>query len=121
MHQSSLGLAIVHLLVTGLSVLLVARVLPGIQVKSYGSAVVFAFVVGILNAIAWYVLAPLTWTFAVLTLGVGILIVNGLIFLFAGNIVGVKISGCATAAIASLGVSVLNWIFDRILAAAFGV
>jgi putative membrane protein len=115
MHHSSLSLAIVHLLVTGLSVLVVAKMLPGIQVKSYGSAVVFAFVVGILNAIAWYVLAPLTWTFAILTLGVGILIVNGLVFLFAGNIVGVKISGCATAAIASVCVSILNWIFEAVL------
>jgi putative membrane protein len=115
MHHSSLGLAIVHLLVTGLSVLLVAKVLPGIQVKSYGSAVVFAFVVGIFNAIAWYLLAPLTWTFALLTLGVGVLIVNGLVFLFAGNIVGVKISGCTTAAIASVCVSILNWIFEGVL------
>jgi putative membrane protein len=115
MHHSSLGLAIVHLLVTGLSVLLVAKVLPGIQVKSYASAVVFAFIVGIFNAIAWYLLAPLTWTFAILTLGVGILIVNGLVFLFAGNIAGVKISGCTTAAIASVCVGILNWVFEGIL------
>jgi putative membrane protein len=115
MEHSSFTAAIIHLLVTALSVVLVAKILPGIQVKSYGSAVVFAFVVGIFNAIAWYLLAPLTWTFAVLTLGVGILIINGMVFLFAGNIVGVKISGCTTAAIASVGVSILNWAIFLVL------
>ncbi|HEX7665696.1 MAG TPA: phage holin family protein [Polyangiaceae bacterium] len=115
MHESSLALAIVHLLITALSVVVVAKALPGVKVQSYGTAVVFALVVGILNAVAWYLLAPLTWTFAVLTLGVGILIVNGLVFLFAGNLVGVKFSGCATAAIASICVSILNWVFNLIL------
>ena len=119
MQHSSLTLAIVHLLVTGLSVLLVAKVLPGIQVKSYGSAVLFAFVVGIFNAIAWYLLAPLTWTFAILTLGVGVLIINGLVFLFAGNVVGVKISGCTTAAIASVCVSILNWLMFLVIGSAW--
>jgi putative membrane protein len=119
MQHSSLTLAIVHLLVTALSVVLVAKILPGISVKSYGSAVAFAFVVGIFNAIAWYLLAPLTWTFAILTLGIGVLIVNGLVFLFAGNLVGVKISGCTTAAIASVCVSILNWAIFLMLGAAW--
>ncbi|MEO8801533.1 MAG: phage holin family protein [Polyangiaceae bacterium] len=115
MHQSSLTVAIVHLLITALSVVIVAKALPGVKVRSYGTAVVFALVVGILNAIAWYLLAPLTWTFAVLTLGIGVLIVNGLIFLFAGDLVGVKFSGCTTAAIASVCVSILNWLISFIL------
>lgn len=114
MHDHSLALAVVHLLLTGVSVLIVAKFLPGVQVKSYGSAVVFALVVAILNAVAWYLLAPLTWTFAVITLGVGILIVNGLIFLWAGNLVGVRFSGCATAAIASVCVSLLNWVMHLV-------
>lgn len=115
MHSGSLTLAIVHLLITALSVVIVAKALPGVKVQSYGTAVVFALVVGILNAIAWYVLAPLTWTFAVLTLGVGVLIVNGLVFLFAGNLVGVRFSGCTTAAIASVCVAILNWLISFVL------
>ena len=114
MHHHSLALAVVHLLLTAVSVLIVAKFLPGVQVKSYGSAVVFSLVVAILNAVAWYLLAPLTWTFAVLTLGVGILIVNGLVFLWAGNLAGVRFSGCATAAIASVCVSLLNWVMHLI-------
>jgi putative membrane protein len=101
---------IVHVLLSGVSVFVVAHLLPGIRVKSYGSAVFFALVVGLFNAIAWHYLALLTVPFAIVTLGLGYLVVNGLLFLLASRVVkGVEISGCVTAAFASIGVSVLNW------------
>ena len=116
MHNSPLVVAIVHLLLTGVSVLLVGKLLPGVRVKSFGSAVAFAFVVGILNAIAWVVLAPLSITFSVLTLGLGALIINGVLFLIADAVVpGVEISGCFTAALASLGVTFFNWAMHLIV------
>ncbi|HEX7601786.1 MAG TPA: phage holin family protein, partial [Polyangiaceae bacterium] len=73
-------------------------------------AVLFALVVAIFNAIAWTLLAPLSWGFAILTLGLGALVINGILFLLASKVVeGVQISGCVTAAFASLGVSIVNW------------
>jgi putative membrane protein len=109
-HHSPLVVAIVHLLLTGLSVLIVGKLLPGVRVKSYGSAVLFAFVIGLLNAVAWTFLAPLSITFTVFTLGVGALMINGLLFLLADAVVpGVEISGCITAVLASLGVTFVNW------------
>ena len=109
-QHSPFVVAIVHLLLTGLSVLLVGKLLPGVQVKSFTSAVAFAFVVGILNAVAWTLLAPLSLTFSVLTLGLGALVINGVLFLIADAVVpGVQISGCITAALASLGVTFFNW------------
>jgi putative membrane protein len=101
--------ALVHLLLTAVSVLIVSKVLPGIVVDSYKTALKFTVVVAILNAVAWYALAPLTIGFAILTLGVGYFIINGLIFLLSARVVdGVRISGCATAAFASIGVSIVN-------------
>src|SRR5262245_23986948 len=95
---------VVHLLLSGVSVYVVAALMPGIKAKSFGSALAFAFVVGILNAVLWTVFAPVTIPFKYLTLGIGGLIVNGIIFLIAAKIVGgVRISGCFVAAIASLG------------------
>lgn len=114
--NNGLVASIVHLLVTGLSVLIVARVLPGMTAKTYGSAVFFALVVGVLNAIAWHFLAPFTITFTLLTLGIGGLVVNGLIFLTADKVVeGIEISGCFTAVLASIGVSFVNWVLHVLL------
>jgi putative membrane protein len=102
-------LTIAHLLLTGVRVFIVAKLMPGARVTSYGSAVFFAFVVAVLNAIAWHFLAPLTVTFSVLTLGLGVLVVNGILFLMAGRVAGVEFSGCITAALASVGVTLINW------------
>lgn len=115
MHNT-LVMALVRLLVTGVSVLIVGAVLPGIKVKGFGSAVFFALMVAIFNAVAWYLLAPLTWPFAVLTLGIGVLVVNTIVFVLADKVVsGVTISGWFTALLASIGVSIVNgvltWIF----------
>jgi len=102
-------LAIVHLLLTAVSVLVVSRVVSGIHVRSYGAAVAFSLVVAVLNAIAWHFLAPLTWIFVVLTLGIGALVVNAVIFLIADAVIdGVEIDGFGSAVLGSLGVSLIN-------------
>jgi putative membrane protein len=94
---------------SGVSVLIVAAIMPGFRVKDFGSAFGFAIVVAIFNVLAWKVFGLVTWPFAVLTLGIGYFIVNGLIFLGAQKIVkGVEISGCFVAAIAALLVGVVN-------------
>ena len=108
--MNPLGLAIIHLLLTAVSVFIVAKIMPGIQVKDYVSALKFSFVAAILNAIAWGLFGILTIPFAVITLGIGGLIVMGLVFLLSAKVVsGVSISGCATGALASLGVHLVNW------------
>jgi putative membrane protein len=105
----------IRVLVSAVSVLIVAKVLPGIKVKSFGSAIVFAIILGLFNAIAWGIFAPLTVTFSVLTLGAGILVVNGLVFLMAGKVSGVQVSGCVMAAIGSLCVTFVNGLLHQIL------
>ncbi|HVY47945.1 MAG TPA: phage holin family protein [Minicystis sp.] len=120
MHHHVTGLVadILRLLVTAFSVLVVGKVLPGITVKSYGSAVWFAFVVAILNAIVWHFwpFKFMSYAFTLGTLGIGALILNGIIFLVADKFSsGIEISGCFMAAIASFCVTVLNTILEAIL------
>ena len=84
--------------------------------QSFGSAVWFAFVVGLLNAVLWTLFWPLALPFKVLTLGLGGLLLNGLVFSLAGRISrGVQVSGCITGALASIGVTILNGVLMRIL------
>jgi putative membrane protein len=114
--DQGLVLPLVHLLVTGVSVLLVSKVLPGMEVRSYGSAVLFAVVVAILNTLAWHFLGVMTFPFAGLSFGLGALVVNGLVFLAADKVVsGVKLSGCLTAILASIGVTLVNGLLEVFL------
>jgi len=96
--------------VSGVSVLIVSAVLPGMRVRSFFDAFAFAVVAGLLNVLAWHtLLAVFSVAFSVVTLGIGILIINGLIFLVAQKFVrGVEISGCLIASIAAVLVSVVN-------------
>lgn len=101
---------LVHLLVTTVSVFIVAKILPGMKVKSLGSAFWFSLVVAFFSAIAWTFFGWLTLPFAILTLGIGMFVVNGIIFMAAGKVVGgVEISGCLSAIFASIGVTIVNW------------
>lgn len=107
---------ILHFAVTAVSVLIVAKLMPGMRAKSFGSAFWFAIVLALFNVIAWKVLVLATLPFAVLTAGIGYFIVNGVVFLLAARVTdAVQVSGCFTATFAAVGVSVVNWGLDRVL------
>jgi putative membrane protein len=111
--MSGLVQSIVHFLLSGLSVLLVAAILPGIRVRKYSDAVVFSIIVALLNALVWKVLGIVTIPAAILTLGVVGFFLNGAIFLVAKKVVrGVEIDGCLIASLAALLVSVCNALLD---------
>lgn len=108
--------AAAHVVLTGVSVFVVAKVLPGMRVKSLGAAVLFAFVVAVLNVLAFWLLAPLAIPVKWLTLGVGGFIFNGVVFLIGARLVGgVKISGCLIAALAAVGVTFVNHLMGHFL------
>jgi putative membrane protein len=108
---------VVHMLVTAVSILLVGKVLPGVTVKSYGSAVVFAVVVAILNGLLWHFLHIGTSDAShLLTAGAGSIILNAILFLVADKIAtGVQISGCIMALIAAFCVSLVNGVLSAVI------
>lgn len=107
---------LIHLLVTAVAVLIAARIVPGIRVKSFGSAVVFAFVLAVLNVILGKVLIVLALPFVLLTLGLFLIVINGFLFWLADKVVeGVEIDGFGSAMLGSLVTSVLSWAMLYIL------
>ncbi len=101
---------LIHLLVTAVAVLISARIVPGIRVKSFGSAVVFAFVLAVLNVILGKVLIVLALPFVLLTLGLFLIVINGFLFWLADKVVeGVEIDGFGSAMLGSLVTSILSW------------
>lgn len=102
---------------SGVSVLIVSAVMPGMRVRSFFDAFGFAVVVALLNILAWKTfLAIFSVTFSVITLGIGFFIINGLIFLVAQKVVrGVEISGCFVASIAAVLVSLCNSVIMALL------
>ncbi|SVD17109.1 uncharacterized protein METZ01_LOCUS369963, partial [marine metagenome] len=67
---------ILHMLCLGVAILLIARVLPGVHVESYGTAVLVAVIYGLINVTLGTLLKLLGLPFVILTLGIFLIIIN---------------------------------------------
>lgn len=101
---------IVQLLITALAVLVAARIVPGIRVRSFGSAVFFAFILGLLNVLLKWILVIVGLPFIILTFGLFLLVINGFLFWLADKIVdGVECDGFGACVLGSLVTSICGW------------
>jgi len=97
------------ILINTIAVLVVAYILPGIEISSFFDALVVAVVLALLNLLVKPVLVILTLPLTIVTLGIFLLILNGLIVMLAGALVdGFYVSGLFWAIIFSLLVSLVN-------------
>ncbi|HEX8952905.1 MAG TPA: phage holin family protein [Polyangia bacterium] len=102
---------LIQVLVTAVAVLVAARIVPGIRVKSFGSAVVFAVVLGVLGVLLHTLLVILALPFILLTLGLFLLVINGFLFWLADKVVaGVEVDGFGAAILGSLVTSGVSWL-----------
>ncbi|MDG1329005.1 MAG: phage holin family protein [Flavobacteriaceae bacterium] len=79
---------ILKLLLTALAVLLLANILPGVDVKSYTYAIWVALVIGLLNAFLRPLLIFLTLPATLITLGLFLFVINACIILIAAKFLG---------------------------------
>lgn len=78
---------IVKLLLTALAVVVLAKILPGVAVEGYGSALIVAIVIALLRLIVKPILVVLTLPITIVTFGLFLLIINAIIILLAGYFV----------------------------------
>lgn len=100
---------LLRLLLSALAVLLLANILPGVTVDSYGIAVLVAVVLSLLNLIVKPLLIILTLPVTLITLGLFLLVINAVIILLASKLVtGFWVDGFWTALLFSLLLSLLQ-------------
>lgn len=102
--------------VLAVAVLVVANLFTGIQHDSLEALVVASLVLGLLNMLVRPLLVMLTLPLTVLSFGLFIFVLNGLLFYFVGYLVeGIYIDSLETAVKGALVVSVVSWILNRII------
>ena len=79
---------ILKLLLTALAVVILAKILPGVAVEGYGSAIIVAIVIALLRLLVKPILVLLTLPITVVTFGLFLLIINAIIILMADYFVG---------------------------------
>jgi len=103
-------------LINALALLTVAYVLPGIQVADFGSAMIAAVVLGLVNAVIRPILILLTLPATILTLGLFIFVINGLLFWFVGSTLqGFTVSGFWWGFFGAIVYSIVSWALSSVL------
>jgi putative membrane protein len=103
-------------ILNAVALLIVAYILPGINVSSFGSALIAALVLGLLNTLVKPVLILLTLPITIVTLGLFLLVLNALVFWFAGSILkGFQVSGFWWALLGAFVYSVVSGLFSRLI------
>ena len=93
----------------------------GIEVRSYGSAMLAAFVIGLLNAFVRPLLIVLTLPVTVLTLGLFLFVINALTFQMASGLLdGFQVHGFWHALFGSVVYSLWSIVIDVALERMFG-
>lgn len=107
---------IINLLVTAVAVYILSRLLePHVSINSFTTAIIFALVLAILNAIVKPLLIILTLPITIITLGLFLLIINALIILLAAKFVsGIHVEGLLWAIIFSLLLSLVSTLLHRL-------
>ena len=103
-------------LLTALAVLLIAYILPGVEVDDYGTAIWVAFIVGLLFSILKPILVILTLPVTILTLGLFLFVINAAMILLANSwIDGFSVSGFWTALLFSILLSFFESILHSLI------
>ena len=99
---------ILRLVINALGVMLAANVVPGISVNGFGTALLVALVLGILNVIIGWPLKILTFPLSIATLGFFLLIINTLLFKMATFVKGFEVVGFWPAFFGSIIVTLVS-------------
>lgn len=104
-------------LVTSVSLLIISKLPLGIEIDDFGTALVAALVLGILNALVRPVLAFFTFPLTLLTFGLFTFVLNAIVFTLAAALVdGFHLrGGCLSALIGPILLSLLNSLLFRLL------
>jgi putative membrane protein len=108
---------LLHWVLNALALLIVAHVVPGVAVRDPITALVAAVLLGLANAVIKPVLVLLTLPVTILTLGLFLLVINGLLFWAVSALMtGFEVKGFWTGVLGALVYSVLTgllWLLVR--------
>lgn len=106
---------IIKLLITAIVAYFLPRLINGVHVVDFTSAIIFAIVLGLLNLIVKPVLSLLSLPITIITLGLFSLVINALITLLAAHFTeGINIDGFWSAFIFSIALSIITSILESI-------
>lgn len=105
-----------NILLLSVSIFLVAKLLPGIRLKGFVTAIIVALVYSLINYLVGWLLVLLTLPFVIITFGLFKFVINAFLLLVTDKIIDdFEIDGIRTTLLAAFLISIidsiLKWIF----------
>ena len=103
-------------LINALALLALPYLLPSIHIAGFSTALWVAVLLGLVNAVMRPLLVLLTLPITLLTLGLFILFINGLLFLLVAQFVdGFVVGGIWSGVFGAIVYSAVSWLLTRLL------
>ena len=100
---------ILHWFLSALSLMIVAHIVPGFLVRSFGSALLASLVIGLVNETIGILLKILTFPLTIVTFGLFLLVINALMIMLASSMLdGFHVTGFWPAFFGAIVLAILN-------------
>ena len=99
--------------VVALGLWLASQIVPGVEIRSTGALIAAALLLGIVNAFVRPILVILTFPITLLTLGLFLLVINGLMIELVSHFLdGFVVVGLWPAILCAIVVSITSWLMS---------
>jgi putative membrane protein len=96
-------------IVGAVTLVLIARIVPGVEIRDWTSALLAIIVIGLLNATVGLLLKILTFPLSILTVGLFLLVINAFMLLVASHLVpGFFVASFGSAFVAAIVLAVVH-------------
>ena len=103
-------------IINAAALFLLPYVFPWVKVDSFTAALIAALVLGLINTLIRPVLVILTLPVTLLTLGLFIFVINGLLFWWVGSFIdGFHVGGFWSAVFGAIVYSLISWLLASLL------
>jgi putative membrane protein len=107
---------IVHLVVSALLLWLVSQFVTGIHIAGFGSALLAALVLGVVNFLVRPILILITLPITILTLGLFLIVINALMLMLTSALVsGFRVDNFVSAIVGGILLGVFNLVVSALM------
>jgi putative membrane protein len=104
---------LLHWIVNAAVLLVISRLVPGFQIRSFGSALFAVVIIGIVNATLGLFLKVMTFPLSLLTLGLFIFVIDAFVLWISSKLVpGFSVAGFKPALIAALVLTLIEMLLS---------
>lgn len=107
---------LVNWLLNAVSLMIVAALVPGIEIAGFGTALIAAAVIGLVNATLGFLLKIVTFPLTLLTLGAFLFVINALMLKIAAALLpGFRVKGFLPAILGAILLSLVHMLLRWLL------